>query len=82
MTAWRKSSYSGANGGNCVEATVLGAAQWRKSSHSGHDAGDCIEIAPDIPDFVPVRDSKHPQGPILTFQAQAWTAFVEALKAD
>jgi hypothetical protein len=36
---WTKSSYSGSEGGNCVEVA------WRKSSHSGSDGGDCVEVA-------------------------------------
>ncbi|MFF4155743.1 DUF397 domain-containing protein [Streptomyces sp. UNOB3_S3] len=40
-----------------------------------------MEIAPGIPDFVPVRDSKFaPQGPALVFRAAAWAAFVNGLK--
>ncbi|MGI5320839.1 DUF397 domain-containing protein [Actinomadura nitritigenes] len=39
---WRKSSYSGSNGGNCVE---LAALTWRKSTHSGSNGGDCVELA-------------------------------------
>ncbi|WP_240667716.1 DUF397 domain-containing protein [Streptomyces luteoverticillatus] len=54
---------------------------WRKSSYSGNDAGNCIEIAPGIPDFVPVRDSKCPQGPALIFPTAAWAAFVACLAA-
>lgn len=40
VTAWRKSSYSGDNGGNCVE---VGSA-WRKSRHSGPNGGNCVEV--------------------------------------
>jgi len=40
VTAWRKSSYSGENGGACVE---VGSA-WRKSRHSGPDGGNCVEV--------------------------------------
>jgi hypothetical protein len=43
-TAWRRSSWSGANG-NCVEVAPLGRATWRKSTHSGQN-GNCVEIAP------------------------------------
>ncbi|HEY9441211.1 MAG TPA: DUF397 domain-containing protein, partial [Streptomyces sp.] len=35
MAHWRKSSYSGNTGGECVECAVTGGAAWRKSSHSG-----------------------------------------------
>jgi hypothetical protein len=38
---WRKSSYSGEEGGNCVEL----ATQWRKSSRSGDEGGNCVELA-------------------------------------
>ncbi|MFJ9843757.1 DUF397 domain-containing protein [Kitasatospora sp. NPDC101155] len=31
--------------------------------------------------IVPVRDSKDPSGPALVFPAEAWTAFVTAIKA-
>ncbi|MGW9070530.1 DUF397 domain-containing protein [Streptomyces yangpuensis] len=43
---WRKSSYSGDTGGNCVECAPLGSLAWRKSSYSGDTGGDCIECAP------------------------------------
>ncbi|WP_432096349.1 DUF397 domain-containing protein [Streptomyces sp. bgisy100] len=74
---WRKSSYSGDHGGDCVECAPLGSAQWRKSSYSGDDGGDCVEIAP-APCAVAVRDSKDPNGPALTFSREAFTAFVTA----
>ncbi|MFB9832638.1 DUF397 domain-containing protein [Actinoallomurus acaciae] len=37
---WRKSSRSGASGGNCVEVTAL----WRKSSRSDGSGGNCVEV--------------------------------------
>ncbi|WP_457538499.1 DUF397 domain-containing protein [Streptomyces filamentosus] len=43
---WRKSSYSGNTGGDCIECAPLGTAAWRKSSHSGSNGGECIECAP------------------------------------
>jgi Domain of unknown function (DUF397) len=39
-TAWRKSTRSGGNEGNCVEV----ASAWRKSSRSGGDEGSCVEV--------------------------------------
>lgn len=57
---WRKSSYSGTNGGECVECTVTGSATWRKSSYSGNTGGDCVEVADGCAASVPVRDSKDP----------------------
>jgi len=43
--AWRKSSYSGGNGGACVEFAVLTGVAWRKSSYSGGNGGNCVEVA-------------------------------------
>ncbi len=74
---WRKSSYSGSDGGNCVE---VGAA-WRKSSHSGSDGGGCVEIASRVPAIVAVRDSKDPDGPVLAFSREDWQAFTARIKS-
>lgn len=76
---WRKSSYSGDTGGDCVECTPLGTASWRKSSYSGDTGGQCVEVAPLTP-HTAVRDSKHQTGPALLFPAAAWSAFVESVK--
>ncbi|MCM1939827.1 DUF397 domain-containing protein [Streptomyces sp. G3] len=55
--------------------------QWRKSSYSGNTGGDCVEVADNCPTrAVPVRDSKNPSGPVVTVGADAWQAFVDALR--
>ncbi|MFJ4792592.1 DUF397 domain-containing protein [Kitasatospora purpeofusca] len=53
---------------------------WRKSSYS-NNGGSCVEVAPDVPGLVPVRDSKDPSGPVLTFPTDAWHSFVTAIQA-
>ncbi|WEV28616.1 DUF397 domain-containing protein [Streptomyces sp. 71268] len=56
---------------------------WIKSSHS-NNGGACVEVAANLAaahGTVPVRDSKDPHGPILTFDTTAWTAFVAGVKA-
>ncbi|MET9595473.1 DUF397 domain-containing protein [Streptomyces sp. NPDC006516] len=58
----------------------LCSVTWRKSSHSNGDGGNCVEIADGFPGLVPVRDSKTPGGPALTFATAHWTRFVEALR--
>lgn len=58
----------------------LNAATWRKSSYSNQDGGACLEIADDFAAVVPVRDSKNPHGPALTFTATDWSSFVSAVK--
>ncbi|MGA5275332.1 DUF397 domain-containing protein [Streptomyces cellulosae] len=79
---WRKSTYSNGDGGNCVEVAEAfpGAARWRKSTYSNGDGGDCLEVCDAHTAVVPVRDSKVPDGPVLTVTAPAWTSFVASLK--
>ncbi|WP_274560342.1 DUF397 domain-containing protein [Streptomyces spiramyceticus] len=87
---WIKSSYSGSQGGECVEvatswtkssysgdqggACIEVATSWTKSSHSG-DHGACIEVAT-CPHTIHVRDSKDTTRPALTLTPAAWSAFV------
>lgn len=75
---WRKSSYSGTNGGDCVECAPLGPAAWRKASSSGNTGGECVEVAAQ-PCRVAVRDSKRPDGPAFTVAPEAFGAFVRSL---
>ena len=73
---WRKSSYSGDQGGDCVECAPLGPLAWRKSSHSGDQGGECVEMAAAPCTTVAVRDSKTPAGPVLTLPPAAFSVFV------
>ncbi|MEV5984340.1 DUF397 domain-containing protein [Streptomyces sp. NPDC052051] len=68
--AWFKSSYSGGEGGNCVEVAV----NWFKSSYSGSENDNCVEVAV-RPDAVRVRDSKDKAIRPLTVTPAAWAAF-------
>ena len=67
---WFKSSFSGSEGGQCLEV----AYDWRKSSYSGDEGGQCVEISAH-PAAIHVRDSKNPEGPTLTLAPGAWSAF-------
>ncbi|MFI1865026.1 DUF397 domain-containing protein [Streptomyces jumonjinensis] len=58
----------------------LSAARWRKSSHSNGEGGSCVEVSDDFPGLVPVRDSKCPSGPAVTFEGAAWSSFVGAVR--
>jgi hypothetical protein len=73
---WCRSSYSGSNGGNCVEIGV-----WRKSSYSGSNGGGCVEVTQLPAAVLAVRDSKDPDGPKLAFSPADWLAFVTGVKA-
>ena len=73
-TAWRKSTYSGASGNNCVEV----GQSWRKSSYSDTGAGSCVEVGQSS--AVLVRDTTNRDGAALTFPARAWRTFTTILK--
>lgn len=40
---------------------------WRKSSHSNGTGGECVEVAA-VPGRLLVRDSKNPDGPVLSLR--------------
>ncbi|AIR99012.1 DUF397 domain-containing protein [Streptomyces glaucescens] len=78
---WRRSSYSGGTGGECIECAPLGSATWRKSSYSGDTGGDCVEVA-DLSAHIAVRDSKDPAAGVFTVAPGAFAAFVGAAAGD
>lgn len=51
-------------------------SSWVKASASG--TGNCVEVA--VGDVVRVRDSKDPDGPVLTFTHSEWEAFLERVR--
>jgi hypothetical protein len=53
--------------------------RWAKSSHS-NSFSNCVEVA-SLPDGVAVRDSKDPDGPVLTFTRSEWESFLQAVKS-
>ncbi|MEU6480576.1 DUF397 domain-containing protein [Streptomyces sp. NPDC047017] len=74
-TAWFKSSYSGSQGGDCLEVRY----DWRKSSYSSPEGGNCVEVAAH-PAAVHIRDSKAaPIGPLLTVSPATWSEFLDRL---
>jgi predicted secreted Zn-dependent protease len=67
---WVKSSYSAET--SCVEVA------WVKAAAS-IDNGSCVEVgACDC--GVLVRDSKNPDGPVLSFTPQEWDAFTAGVR--
>ena len=73
---WRKATYSGANGGDCVEVRV-----WRTASYSGGNGGACVEVASTAKAHIAVRDSKNPSGPKLAFAQPTWQSFVQRVRS-
>lgn len=49
-------------------------ARWRKSSYSGGEGGNCVEVSHDL---TAIRDSKNPNGPVVTGDVRA---LIEAIK--
>lgn len=94
---WRKSSYSTSNGGNCIEvamawresgsrasnggACVEAGMTPQQSGYSGRGLGGRAEVNRPPVDVVAVRDSKDPEGPVLTFSPAAWQSFTSGLKS-
>lgn len=56
----------------------LPGAVWRKSTRSQGN-GNCVAWA-HLEDGVAVRDTKHPEGPVLIFTPDEWAAFVGGVK--
>ncbi|MFH8555793.1 DUF397 domain-containing protein [Streptomyces celluloflavus] len=57
---------------------------WIKSSYSGGNGGSCVEWAPEYAAAtgeVLVRDSKVPNGPLLTLTVDAWAGLVAVAKS-
>ncbi len=59
---------------------TTGALSWRKSSYSSSNGGNCIEVGA-APRAVAVRDSKDPDGPVLTVSRESWAGFTRRVKA-
>lgn len=64
-----------------MNASDLTGATWHKSSRSTDNGGQCVEVASNLPGVVGVRDSKDIEGPALTFEPAAWSAFVTGVRA-
>lgn len=55
--------------------TEFADANWRKSIRS-QNAGACVEVAR-VGDVIGMRDSKDPNGPVLTFTLTEFDAFLD-----
>jgi hypothetical protein len=73
-TTWRKSTYSGASGNDCVE---VGQA-WRKPTYSGTSSNNCVEVGQ--VSGVVVRDTTDRAGHALAFPAAAWRALLAGIR--
>ncbi|GAB3435356.1 DUF397 domain-containing protein [Flindersiella endophytica] len=55
---------------------------WRKARASGNQGGSCVEVARATNrTTMGVRDSKDRGGPVLAFEVDAWSRFVDGVRA-
>lgn len=52
---------------------------WVKATRSGNN-GNCVEMKRDAADKYLVRDSKDPDGPVLTFTRDEFEAWIDGAK--
>jgi hypothetical protein len=59
----------------------LSRVRWRKASYSGTNGGGCVEVSSrEVAGHRLVRDSKNPDGAVLSLSPGAWHAFVAGAK--
>ena len=61
---------------NGMKASDLANVSWIKSKRSGPTGGNCVEVAFLSDGDVAMRNSRHPDGPVLVFTQAEWDAFV------
>jgi hypothetical protein len=76
---WRTSPPPSAQTGAEMAIKLGSTPAWMKSSRSTGN-GACVEVKSPAVESVVVRDSKDPQGPVLTFSPEAWSAFVDGVE--
>jgi hypothetical protein len=54
-------------------------ASWQKSSISGGEGGACVHVACGR-EYVWIRDSKDPGGPVLGFTREEWATFLVGVR--
>lgn len=57
--------------------SVLTRGVWRKSSHTG---SSCVEAMITAAGDIAVRNSRHPDGSVLVYRPDEWTAFIAGAK--
>jgi hypothetical protein len=60
-----------------MDAVVVDVA-WRKASRSVNN-GQCVEVSATRADVM-VRDSVDPSGPVVSYPARTWQAFLTSAK--
>jgi hypothetical protein len=74
MEGWAMSS-----AGRAMPAIHYPSYSWRKSSHS-NPSGECVELRKLADAHIGIRDSRHPDGPILILSHATLIAFIQRVK--
>lgn len=64
---------------NGVSGTELPEVHWRKSRFSNPN-GNCVELGALADGGIAIRNSRHPDGPVLTYTRDEITAFILGAK--
>lgn len=56
----------------------VGDLQWKKARASAGN-GACVEVAP-VSGQIVIRDSKDPEGPVLSYSSEAFQSFLATAK--
>ncbi len=64
---------------NCITPSILRGVTWQKSSYS-NPCGSCVEVAQLADGQTAVRNSRHPDGPVLIFARAEIAMLVHGVK--
>jgi uncharacterized protein DUF397 len=70
---------------NCYDpATIAGVfpgGAWEAAEFCGPNGGNCVEVNLGMRGLVGLRDSKLATGPVLVFDDEEWSAFLQAARS-
>ncbi|MGH3629181.1 MAG: DUF397 domain-containing protein [Sciscionella sp.] len=53
---------------------------WQRPAFCGPNGGNCVEVNLSDGSLIGLRDSKSANSPVLAFDSQEWSAFLEAVR--
>ncbi|HEY0691833.1 MAG TPA: DUF397 domain-containing protein [Kribbella sp.] len=62
-------------------ADVFPTGAWETAGFCGPNGGNCVEVNLGIRGLIGLRDSKLVAGPVLVFDDEEWSAFLDAARS-